>query len=264
MTAFDPAQLERDLMVAAYAAKDIMLSPTSYGITAKGDHDYVTECDKAVQAVIINLITKSYPDAKFVAEEQENDNVEHSLEEGCFVIDPIDGTHNFMNNIPFCAMSLAYVKSHEVLAGVVFAPMLDEMFHAHIGGGAYLGDEKIECYQRDLSLGMLHAEDSWRALPALKEKMLGTRSLGSCALAMCWTAAGRGAAYVGLPILKIWDMAAGCLIAKEAGLEIFEADGTPYRLRFQGKNIVCRKEDIDDLVYVVRACEERYEKVALL
>lgn len=235
-----------------------------YSIEAKAPHDYVTAVDESVQAEIISYLSERYPEAVFIAEEQDNGNLDEALERGCFIIDPIDGTLNFLNGSPLCCVSIAYAEQGEILAGVVHAPLLGETFSALKGEGAWLGcgkegAEGLSCSELPLELGVVQVEGDWHAdRQYIADFALATRSLGSCALASVWTAAGRSAGYISVPEAKIWDMAAARLICEESGLRVYEPDGRDHVLKYQGQFFVAREEDKEAFVKMIATCEAHF------
>ena len=239
-------------------------SDVDYSFEAKAPHDYVTEIDKLIQDEIISFLSQRHPHALFIAEEQENGSLETALEQGCFIIDPLDGTLNFLNGIPLCCVSIAYAEHGQIQAGVVHAPLMGETFSAVRGDGAWLNYGKDDartlcCFELPLELGLIQVESGWHAdRQYVADYALSSRSLGSCALAAAWVAAGRSAGYISVPIAKIWDMAAAALICEEVGLCICEPDGSEFKLKLQGQFFACREEDKDAFVEMIGACESRY------
>jgi myo-inositol-1(or 4)-monophosphatase len=252
------------MISAARTASKIMLEPEKHHIEQKGDHDFVTECDKEVQAKIIELLTLNVPcAAEFICEEQVNEDIDGKLSGRCFVIDPIDGTHNFMNGIPFCAISIAYVEDFEVKASVVFNPFLDELYLATKGGGAYVDSHRGPSIDRrqlipsdmPLEQGAIFFEDRWRAdRRRIRKYALTARAFGSAALHMCFVACGRGCGYISVP-LYIWDYAGALLIAREAGLKVTDMDGNDLKLAEKTRLLVAREWELETMLEMKDYCE---------
>lgn len=206
---------------------EMMLKHRDLNIEKKGANNFVTDIDKAVQAMLISRLSNAVPDAFFTAEEK--DNTDNPVGEG-FIIDPIDGTHNFMNDLPICAVSIAYVCDGEVMCSVVYNPFREEMFAAIKGGGAFLNGEPIHCKNRPLENSLILTEDSWKGdRRVIRKYALGSRILGSAELAICYVACGRAGGWISQK-LHIWDYAAGKLILEEAGGILIEKDGREARL----------------------------------
>lgn len=249
---------------AARTASKIMTTPEKFDIEQKGDHDFVTACDKMVQEKIIEVLSLNVPcAAEFISEEKVNEDIPGKLAGKCFVIDPIDGTHNFMNGIPFCAISIAYVEENEVKCAVVFNPFLDEMFLSIQGQGAYLERhvgssierKALEPSKLPLSQGAIFFEDRWRAdRRRIRKYALTARAFGSAALHICFVAMGRGCGYISVP-LHVWDYAGGLLIAREAGLEVMDADGNDFVLAEPARLLVSRTWEKDTLLEMKEYCE---------
>lgn len=203
-------------------------------ISRKANEELVTTADVEVEREIIQALRKAYPKYGILAEE--SGGVEALLqEEWCWIIDPIDGTHNFAQGIPHFALSIALVQYGEVMAGVVFNPVMDELFAAERGRGAFLNDHRIRVDPlANLSQTLLATGFPNRSkrhvnayAASLRELMLasgGIRRGGSAALDLAYTAAGR---YHGFWEMQLspWDLAAGILLVQEAGGYVSDFQG---------------------------------------
>jgi myo-inositol-1(or 4)-monophosphatase len=207
----------------------------NYDIDVKaGDANFVTVFDVKVQDFIINSIKMQIPDAVFIAEEKENDK--ESLEsEHCFIIDPIDGTTNFIHKYKQSSISLAMFSHGKATIGIVYNPYLDEMFTAVAGRGAYLNGKPIKVSDRNLSDTILGFGTSPYYRNELGEKTLklmydifmhcgDLRRTGSAAIDLANLAAGRIDAFFEFR-LSPWDIAAGYLLITEAGGKITDMNG---------------------------------------
>lgn len=205
----------------------------------EGTANFVTKYDVATQNYLIEGIKKAIPDAVFIAEEKENSSSVLS-EEHCFIIDPIDGTSNFMNGLNHSAISLAYISRGKTLFGAIYDPYKKELFSAVAGGGAYLNGKPIHVSHREGERAIAvfgstpynKSEYGERTFALLKELFYNfgdVRRLGSAALDLAYLAAGRTDLFFELK-LSVWDYAAGELILKEAGGIVTQIDGTPLSL----------------------------------
>lgn len=201
-------------------------------IKDKGGHaNFVTEYDTRVQKDIFKRLGKILPEANFMGEEE--DAQTFSDKGYLFIIDPIDGTTNFIKNYKKSCISVGLLKDGEPILGVVYNPYAKEMFYAQKGKGAFLNGNPIQVSKEPLSNGVIlfgtspYYEELWK--PAFKtayyyfEKALDLRRSGSAAIDLCDIACGRAELYFELK-LSPWDYAAGALIVQEAGGQIIGAD----------------------------------------
>lgn len=214
-----------------------------------GVTDLVTEYDKNIQAQLEIGLKKLLPQAKFIGEEGSKDEL--SGDGFAFVVDPIDGTTNFIKDYHHSAISVALLKGDEVVAGVVYNPYLDEIFYAIKGKGAFCNNKKISVSSQPISKSLVLFGSSpydKSLYPKTMEKLseffsqaLDIRRSGSAALDLCWVACGRAEVYFELQVSP-WDFAAGKLIVEEAGGIVTALDGTP--LSFDGKTSIIAKNNI--------------------
>ncbi len=193
----------------------------------KGAHDIVTEADKGSESLIIEYLQEKFPNHKIVSEEKGIIGPEDS--EYTWYIDPLDGTTNFYHHIPYFNISIALEHKGQLIAGVVYNPLLDEMFYAERGAGAYLNGEKISPSEnKELSKSFItcchgrkenEIEEFLKLMNTFKYKALDMRKLGSAGLEICYVASGRVRAFIGYGI-KPWDFKAGLVIAEEAGCKV--------------------------------------------
>ena len=214
----------------------------SLTITSKGRNDFVSEVDHAAEQEIIKVIHKHYPNHAILAEESgrsgENDTV--------WIIDPLDGTTNFLHGFPTFCVSIACQHKGRLEHGVVYDPISQEIFTATRGAGAHLDNRRIRVSkQRTLEGALLSTGFPYRAnmryidsylgmLRSVMENTAGVRRPGSAALDLAYVAAGRTDAYWEIG-LSPWDTAAGTLLVREAGGLIGTLTGGEYR---QGGNVV--------------------------
>jgi myo-inositol-1(or 4)-monophosphatase len=208
----------------------------SLTVTSKSRNDFVSEVDTQAEAEIIGIIRKFYPDHAFLAEEsgQSGDN------DTVWIIDPLDGTTNFLHQNPVFAVSIACQQRGRLEHAVVYDPMRQELFTASRGGGAHLDNRRIRVSkQRGLEGALIATGFPYRAniryidpyLAMLKiamEKTAGIRRPGSAALDLAYVAAGRVDAFWEFGLAP-WDTAAGTLLIQEAGGRISTLGGAEYK-----------------------------------
>ena len=208
---------------AARHAGAMLRGERDFHVENKSAKDFVTEADRASEQMIISELSARYPEDGFYGEE----GGVREKREGMWVIDPIDGTTNFIKNIPLYTISIAYMRSGEVLAGVVYAPALDEMFTAVKGGGAFLNGKPIHVSSVSDPGSAVVSMSFAARVPDVSRRLMGLlasilpevndfRRMGSAAFDLCSVACGRVDAYFE-PCLNIYDIAAGVLIVREAG-----------------------------------------------
>ena len=199
-------------------------------VDKKGNLDYVSEADRAAEKFLVERLKESFPHMGIIAEEGA-----HVSGEKIFLIDPIDGTNNFIHHIPYFCISVSLVDGENILLGVIYDPIRNEMFHAEKGRGAYLNNRRIQVsglrYPSRAVFSFGFPPPAYRMKKSfilLLEELVGdvnaVRWLGAAALDLAYVAAGRidGSAQFGL---KPWDVGAGALLIKEAGGIITDLKG---------------------------------------
>jgi myo-inositol-1(or 4)-monophosphatase len=212
---------------AARAAGQIILRYMnrldSLAIVEKQRLDFASEVDRAAEAEIIRELKRAFPGHGILAEE----SGAHGKGKHVWVIDPLDGTHNYLRGFPHFCVSIAMLENGEPMHGVVYDPLRDELFTASRGDGAYLNDRRIRVSTRsDLEGALLVTGFPYRQREHLDAQIDMTRALlgqaedirrtGSAALDLAYVANGRVDGYFETG-LQPWDMAAGCLLVREAG-----------------------------------------------
>lgn len=224
---------------AAALAHDLVLTRAPGAVTAKGDRDMASEVDYAVERAVRGHLHERTPSIAFLGEEEGRTGPAGS---GLtWILDPVDGTANFVHGIPLCGVSLGLAHHDTPVLGVIDLPFLGARYSAARGAGAYLGDRRIRASAAtspadaivaigDYAVGP-DADNGLRlALTAhLSTRVQRIRMLGSAALDLVWTAEGRLDASLTLSN-NPWDMAAGAAIAREAGADLRDAQGNPYSL----------------------------------
>ncbi|WP_349410356.1 inositol monophosphatase family protein [Pseudalkalibacillus sp. SCS-8] len=206
--------------------------------TKSNADDLVTNMDREVENFLIDRVRKYYPDHQILGEEGSGDDVQ-SLEGTVWIIDPIDGTMNFVHQQTNFAISIAVYHEGIGKVGVIYSVVNDEMFHARAGNGAYLNKlelPRLEHVELDKSIIALNATwltNNKRMNPSLLlpivQSCRGTRSYGSAAIELAFVAAGRLDAYITMR-LSPWDFAAGKILIEEVGGTITNLDGEPLNL----------------------------------
>ncbi len=222
-------------------------------INQKTKNDFTTEVDWKAEQEIIKVIRASFPDHGFLAEE----SGEQAGNDYVWVIDPLDGTTNFLHGFPQYAVSIALKNKNKIEVGVVYDPLRDELFTAERGGGAMLNNRKIRVTKPSSLKGTLigtgfpfkhqqHLDAYLSMFKALTVDSAGIRRAGSAALDLAYVAAGRmdGFWEIGL---KQWDMAAGVLLIQEAGGAITDFS---FRDQFlQSGNLIAGSPKMHQLMY---------------
>jgi len=179
-------------------------------VSKKGPKDFVTNSDKKVEKIILQELEKSKKNFSFLSEE--SGKIENQDKENIWIIDPIDGTNNFLHGIPHFSISIGLKSKDEIIAGVIFDPVKNELFYAEKNNGAYFNNQRIRVSKKNNLDECLFASNN----VGINNKNLSIRNLGSAALDMAYVGAGRFDGYFQND-LHIWDIAAGVIIVKEAG-----------------------------------------------
>jgi len=217
-------------MEAALEAGDLMLEyqREGYDVDRKSSYtDMVTDADRACQESIVETIRSSFPDDGFIAEEE---HLRETDDERNWIIDPIDGTSNFVHGFPYYCTSIALAVDGRPELGVVYAPEIDAMFHAVRGDGAYRDGERIRVAGEDrlkdaLVISRISPQDERlrEAESGVVQSLLDVpvlfRRVGSAALNLCQVACGEASGMALLAVHR-WDIAAGQVILEEAGGDV--------------------------------------------
>ena len=179
-------------------------------VSKKGPKDFVTKTDKQVEKILIEELSKSKKNYSFLSEEV--GKINNSDKENIWIIDPIDGTTNFLHGIPHFAISIALQTDGEVVSGLVFDPIKDEMYFSEKNKGAYLNNQRLRVSNKSSLDDCLFSSNK----EGVKFSDLNMRYSGSAALDLAYVASGRYDGYFHNKI-NIWDVAAGALMVEEAG-----------------------------------------------
>ena len=222
-------------------------------VSSKGPGDFVSSADKRTEKIIIDELQKAHPDYGILSEEA--GFINKSNDNNRWIVDPIDGTTNFLNGIPQFAISIAYEEENEIKCGVIFDPIKNEMFYAEKGNGAYLNNSRIRVSNIKKLKEALIVTGGPKQISEIKEKIFSEyikvsnnvlfplRKFGSAALDVAYVACGRFDGFWQRE-LNYWDIAAGIIIIKEAGgfIDFFETDNeAPLK-----KNILASNSNIHD------------------
>jgi len=193
-------------------------------IEEKSPNQLVSEIDVNAEKMIVEELLKLYPNAGFITEENTVQSREREL---VFIIDPLDGTTNFLHGLPMYSISVAATFKQDLVSGVVFIPVLDECFYATKNEGSFLNGTKINVSDsKDFSQSLLatgfpyynfkEMENYLECLQYFMKNTRGLRRMGSAAIDLAYTAAGRFCGFFELH-LNTWDVAAGAILVREAG-----------------------------------------------
>ena len=202
-------------------------------VSIKGPGDFVTTSDKKVEKILINELSKARPNYSILSEESGEIKNEESFK---WIIDPIDGTSNFLHGIPHFAISIGLEQEKEIICGIIYDPIKDEMFSAEKGKGSYVNNQRIRVSSRTKLKDCMIFTGGPRYNSDKKEITLDEykrftskvaipiRKLGSASLDLAYIAAGRADGYWQRD-LKYWDIAAGIILVKEAGGYVTDFNG---------------------------------------
>jgi myo-inositol-1(or 4)-monophosphatase len=207
-------------------------------VSKKGPGDYVSAADHKAEQVLYEELSKVRPGYGFIGEER--GLIEGSDKTHTWIVDPLDGTTNFLHAIPHFAVTAALERDGVIVAGVTFNPVTNELFWAEKGKGAYLNDKRLRvAARRNLDESVLATGIPFLGKPGhgvflkelhqISQRVSGVRRFGSAALDLAYVAAGRFDGYWERG-LKNWDMAAGTLLVTEAGGKVTNADGAETAL----------------------------------
>ena len=235
--------MEKDLQELTFAVCDIARRAGAYireerkkfsleSVERKHAHDYVSYVDKGSEQLIVAALKDLLPDAGFITEEQ---TAQRGLSPLCWVVDPLDGTTNFIHQYPPYAVSIALLQGKDIMIGVVYEICADECFYAWKGGGAYVDGSRLHVSTQKIQDALLcfqlpYNSDAYKpTIQRLIDTFYGNvgsiRMCGSAAMALCYVAAGRLDGYAEQYIGQ-WDFMAGSLIVMEAGGIVTDYSGS--------------------------------------
>ena len=245
---------------AAYKAGNILIKDfrevENLQVSKKGIGDFVTSADLNSEKTIIKILEKAYPEIKIISEEA-NPEINLNNHEKKWIIDPLDGTLNFLHGLPHFAISIALMIKEEIISGIIFDPIKDELFWAEKGVGAFLNNKRIRVSaRRYLKDALVSTGIPWKGMESSHKNYLkilenimksssGIRRYGAAALDLAYVAAGRYDAFWEFN-LKTWDIAAGALIVKEAGGYVGNINKNENYL-YTGNIYACNNNLVDEL-----------------
>jgi myo-inositol-1(or 4)-monophosphatase len=242
---------------AARSAGELILrsadSVSRLSVDQKGKNDYASEVDRMAEREIISIIKAAYPEHAILAEE----SGKHKGNDFVWIIDPLDGTTNFLHGFPQYSVSIALKYKGKLEVGVVYDPLRDELFTAKRGGGAMLNSRRLRVTNQNTLKGALIGTgfpfktdrdlDAYLGMfRALTTECAGIRRAGSAALDLAYVAAGRMDGYWEIGIME-WDMAAGILLIKEAGGVV--TDFSFNDNYFESGNVIVGSPKMHQLMY---------------
>ncbi|CAF0710717.1 unnamed protein product [Brachionus calyciflorus] len=232
-------------------------------VTDKANYaDFVTETDTKVEKILTETLKVKYPKHNFIGEETTQGKVQFT-DAPVWIIDPVDGTTNFVHKFPYCAISIAFYVNKQAQIGVVFNSIRDELFSAIRGQGAYLNGRTITpSGVTELNKSQIitefgsgregeHLDVKVNNMRVLIEKCHSLRCLGSSALNTCYVACGASDLYYEYGI-HIWDMAAATLIAKEAGCTVLDPDGSELNILNRRVLVSTTKELAQQVISLIK------------
>ncbi|WP_404310832.1 inositol monophosphatase family protein [Neorhodopirellula lusitana] len=239
----DNDHLQVAIEAARAGAHELMSRWDNRVVQEKGPKDLVTDADLASQAAIRGILEKAYPDYAFVGEEEGENEPPESVAQGhpdappCWVVDPLDGTINYVHRLQSFAVSIGLYANGKMRLGVIYDPTRDEWFTAIDGQGAHCNGRVMkssDCTALDESLlacsfraGVTADSPEVSRFVSVLEACRSLRRLGSCALNMCYVADGRLDGYWATNVCA-WDSAAGTVIAREAGATLSGYNAEPF------------------------------------
>ena len=262
--------MRQALTMIARQAGRMMREARAGGVTVtakEGIGNFVTDCDENVQRFLQRELRALLPEAGFVGEE---DHMQDRGGDGLrWIVDPIDGTANFIRGMNYSAVSIGLAEGKQVLAGAVYNPFSDELFYGEQGKGAFLNDAPIHAARRPLKQGFVcmgitnysrdETERMFSIMRGLFDRCEDLRSNGACSLDICSVAAGRLDAYAELRLCP-WDYAAASCVLLEAGGRISEISGNPLPLNQNGSVLAASAACYDEALLCCRQSGASIEK----
>jgi len=223
-------------------------------VSRKGPGDFVSEADRRAEEIIKRELSRAHPDFALLMEEEGASGPKDATDR--WIVDPLDGTTNFLHGIPHFAISIAHEQRGQIVAGMVYEPTRDEVFWAVRGEGCFLNNRRLRVSaRRNLDTAILATgvpfgdrpgrEELLAALRPVMDRTAGLRRFGAASLDLAYVAAGRFDAFWEFG-LSPWDVAAGILLVREAGGMVSEIDGRSDPLN--GDTILASNAELNDSV----------------
>lgn len=237
------------VLTAGKRLREIFLEQHDFEMSKLTTFDYGIFADKEAESIILKVVEKSKLPCRIIAEESgiiEKRDAEYEV-----FIDPLDGTVNFSRGIPCFCVGVAIFRKHEPVLGIVFDPMMDELFVGEVGNGVQINGKDVRPkffnYNLYIHLGWFGADAFVKTQSKLKQAGIKVRAAGSGVLAVTYGAVGRGDGSVSLEY-NPWDLAPGLVIATELGMRIEQLDGTPVNMHQQKISMISTPPQIFDKV----------------
>ena len=220
-------------------------------IQSKGLGDFVTNADLKTEQILIDTLKYYYPEATYITEESEKIIGNEEI----IVIDPIDGTTNFIHGIPLVGIVIAKIINEEITDGVIYNPILDDFFWASKGKGAWCNNNRLRVSKRQditdciIGTGIPHMDRIYpqylKEIDAITKNCSGLRRMGAASIDLAYVAAGKLDAYWEHN-LNIWDVSAGVLLVKEAGGRVSQPNGESWDIH--SKDILVSNSNIHEII----------------
>ncbi|MGH2770390.1 MAG: inositol monophosphatase family protein [Actinomycetota bacterium] len=262
-----PSSLLPIALEAIGIANEIIRTHRPGTLTEKGERDIASEVDFAVERRLREFFAQRTPSIGFLGEEEgPTPGASRAM---AWTLDPVDGTVNFVHGIPLCAVALALIDHDQPVFGVIDLPFLGARYWAAQGQGAFLNDRRLQLAGApqlcdaivalgDFAVGPEAAQENplrFEVTNQIASQALRVRMIGSAAIDMAWLAEGKIDASITL-CNRPWDMAAGVVLAREAGARVVDMDGSEYRMGSRAV-LACAPALTDQLVSIVRRAERR-------
>jgi myo-inositol-1(or 4)-monophosphatase len=235
-------------------------------------YDLVTIYDGKIERMLMDGIRERYPDHRFIAEEESsvNKEIQRLTEAPTWILDPIDGTVNFVHRLNLVVISVALAINKELVLGIIYNPCLNEFFEVQKGHGAFLNGSKITvsavtemnkalfAHEISLATASWAFEKNIERIKAFVRKAVGMRSLGSAALTLAYIAQGSIDAY-NVEDLKPWDIAAGALLIQEAGGVVIDKTGGAYNIMKPDIIVAGTEELAQKVLEIVQEIDRKLE-----
>ncbi|KAK1117794.1 hypothetical protein QLX08_009012 [Tetragonisca angustula] len=236
-----------------------------------GNWDLVTEYDRKIEDVVIGQLKAKFPNHRFIGEESTGKELPELTDDPTWIIDPIDGTTNFIHGFPHTCVVIGLSIKKEMVIGIVYNPVLEQLFTARRGRGAFLNNKPIKVSNvQDLSKALVCMESGFIKVDHMREKTIeriraivleaqGIRTLGVAALTLCYVAMGIVEAYyIEGPGISTWDIAAASLIISEAGGVVVDRE-TGEKINIMKPRAIgaCNEKIANKLVELIREADQR-------
>lgn len=238
--------------------------------TKTADWDLVTIYDKKLEDVLINSLQKEFPTHKFIGEESAADAnfMPELTDEPTWIIDPIDGTTNFVHGFPYCCISVGLTINKEEVIGIIYNPVLEELFCAQKGKGTYYNGKRVYCskieevnqsvigFEISIARNEIWTDIFMKRLRALVTKSQALRSMGSAALGLAYVSNGSQDVYT-CDGLKPWDAAAGAVLVREAGGVIYATNGDKFDVMKPSFLVASTQKLADEALALIKEADSK-------